>query len=201
MHLLNLGAIPIAYERNVYSITKKELNIVKKAKYRKRFHGLHLSENISVLENKTLTTLKKFMVKKAEEYTRDVLAIKNQIYLTHSWSTINHTNSFHEPHEHPNAFISIVYYAQCKESFVRFLLNRIPIGEGFNFDFTIDKYNIYNSQTWDLPVEAGDIVIFPGHVRHGSTINTSKLPRIIVGANFFIKGKIGSAKTVSIITI
>ena len=63
MHLLNLGAIPIAYERNVYSITKKELNIIKKTKYRKRFHGLHLAKNICVLENKTLATLKKFMIK------------------------------------------------------------------------------------------------------------------------------------------
>ena len=201
MESVNLRAIPIAYERNVYSLNKKELDIVKKTKYRKLFNGLYLSKNTSLLENKSLASLKKLMVDKGKEYARDVLGIKDQIYLVHSWSTINPTHAFHEPHEHPNAFISIVYYAQCKESFVRFLLDRTPIREGFNFDFTIDKYNIYNSQTWDLPVEAGDIVIFPGHVRHGSTINTSKLPRIIVGANFFIKGKIGSTKTVSVITI
>ena len=201
MESVNLRAIPIAYERNVYSLNKKELDIVKKTKYRKLFNGLYLSKNTSLLENKSLASLKKLMVDKGKEYARDVLGIKDQIYLVHSWSTINPTHAFHEPHEHPNVFISLVYYAQCKDSFIRFILERTSIRECFNFDFTINKYNIYNSQTWDLPVEAGDIVIFPGHIRHASVANKVKLSRIIIGANFFIKGKIGNTKTVSHITL
>ena len=201
MHLLNLKAIPIAYERKIYSLNTKELDIVKKTKYKKPKQGFYLSKTISLLETPALAPLKKAMVDKAKEYARTVLEIKDEIYLVHSWSTINTIDALHEEHDHPNAFIGVVYYAQCKDSFIRFYLYTTSIKECFNFDFTIDKYNIYNSQTWNLSVEAGDMVIFPGHIRHGSVANQSDLHRIVVGANFFIKGKMGSKEQVSLITL
>ena len=201
MELLNLKAIPIAYERGVYFLDKKESEVINKTKYKKSEQGFYLSETISLLENKTFAPLKKFIIKKVKEYTRDVLGIKDQIYLTQSWSTINTTNAFHKPHEHPNTFISFIYYAQCKDGALRFDLNTTSIREGFNFDFTVNKFNVYNSQRWELPVNSGDIVLFPGHVRHSSVPNKSIEPRIIVGANFFIKGRLGSEKRLTNITI
>ena len=201
MNLLNLKAVPIAHEGNVYSINQKELNVIKKIKYRPPKEGHYLSETISLLENKTLASLKKFIIEKAEEYTRNVLEIKDQIYLTQSWSTINPTNAFHPLHTHPNTFISIVYYAQCKSGDLYFDVDSSSIREGFNFEYTIDKFNIYNSSGWTLPVKEGDIVLFPGHIHHGSLPNKSPESRIIVGANFFIKGKIGSKKAISLMTI
>ena len=62
MNLLNLKAIPIAHEGNVYSINQKELNVIKKIKYRPPKEGHYLSETISLLENKTLASLKKFII-------------------------------------------------------------------------------------------------------------------------------------------
>ena len=201
MNLLNLKAVPIAHEGNVYSINQKELNVIKKIKYRPPKEGHYLSETISLLENKTLASLKKFIIEKAEEYTRNVLEIKDQIYLTQSWSTINPTNAFHPLHTHPNTFISIVYYAQCKSGALQFQLDSSSISECFNFDYTIDKFNIYNSQLWTLLTKTGDMVLFPGHIHHSTLPNKSSESRIIVGANFFIKGKIGSKKAISLITI
>ena len=201
MERLNLKAIPVAYDRNVYHLNKKELNVIKKTQYREPQNGFYLSETSSLLENKTLASLKKFIIEKAEEYTRDVLEIKDKIYLTQSWSTINNTNAFHRTHDHPNTFISVVYYAQCKEGTIRFHLYTNSLRECFNFRYTINKFNIYNSPDWALSVKTGDIVLFPGHIRHGSTVNESSIPRIIVGANFFLKGSLGSKKHVSLITL
>jgi len=202
MEILNLKAIPIACERNAYFLNKKELNAVKKTKYRDVVDkGFYLSKTISLLKNKTLISLKEFMIGKAEEYARDVLEIEDKIYLTQSWSTVNTINSFHKPHNHPNTFISLVYYAQCKDGHLYFALNTTSIRECFNFEYTINKHNIYNSQSWDLPVRTGDIVLFPGHIDHGTRPNKSTESRIMVGANFFIKGKLGSEKMVSLITI
>ena len=201
MKLLNLKPIPIAHAKNVYHLDKKKLEVIKKTKYITRYNGLCVSENVSLLEDKSLAPLKKFIVQQAKEYVLGVLGIKDQIYLTQSWSTLNPTEAFHEAHEHPNTFISAVYYAQCKNSHLRFYLNTSSIREGFNFEYTIDKFNVYNSNMWTLPVKQGDIVLFPGHIRHGSLANKSSDPRIIVGANFFIKGKLGSNEQVSLITI
>ncbi len=201
MERLNLKAIPVAYDRNVYHLNKKELNIIKKTQYREPQDGFYLSETSSLLENKTLASLKKFIIKKAEEYTRDVLEIKDKIYLTQSWSTINNTNAFHRTHDHPNTFISVVYYAQCKEGTIRFHLYTNSLRECFNFRYTINKFNIYNSQNWALPVKTGDIVLFLGHIHHSSSPHRSPEPRLIVGANFFLKGSLGSKKHVSLITL
>jgi len=201
MELLNLKAIPIAYDRNTYYLNKKELNVLKKTKYRKPEQGFYLSETSSLLKNKTLAPLKKFIIGKAEEYTRDVLEIEDKIYLTQSWSTINNTNASHKIHDHPNTFISLVYYAQCKEGAIHFQLYTSSIRECFNFSYSIKKFNIYNSQNWGLPVKTGDIVLFPGHIYHGSSPHKSPEPRIIVGANFFLKGSLGSKKQVSLITL
>jgi|TARA_R110000803_G_scaffold201982_1_gene266928 uncharacterized protein (TIGR02466 family) len=199
--IINLKAIPISYEKNVYHLNKKELNVIKKTKYRTSKKGHFLSETISLLENKTLSPLKKFIIEKAQEYSRNVLEIKDQIYLTQSWSTLNSINASHPIHSHPNTFISLVYYAQCTSGDLQFHLDTTSIRECFNFNYTINKFNIYNSQTWILPVKTGDIVLFPGHIHHNSLPNQSSESRIIVGANFFIKGTLGSKKTVSLITI
>ena len=201
MELINLKAIPIAYEAKVYFLNKKELDVIKKTKYRKSDKGFYLSETISLLKNKTLTLLNKFIIKKAEEYTRDVLGIKDQIYLTQSWSTINTTNAFHTPHMHANTFISLVYFAQCKSGSINFHLSTTSLREGFNFKYTPHKYTLYNSQGWELALKTGDVVLFPGHLIHSSSPNQSPEPRIIVGANFFIKGTLGSEKAVDLITI
>ena len=201
MEIINLKAIPIAYEQNVYDLSKKELNVIKKTKYRPPKQGHYLSETISLLENKTLAPLKKFITEKAEEYTRNVLEIKDQIYLTQSWSTLSPINASHPLHFHPNTFISLVYYVQCTSGDLQFHLNTTSLRECFNFRYTIHKFNIYNSQNWALPIKTGDMVLFPGHIRHGSFPNKSSEPRIVIGANFFIKGKLGTKKDVNLITV
>ena len=201
MELLNLRAIPVVCDKNAYCLNKKELNAIKKIKYRNPDKGFYLSKTTSLLENKALASLKKFIVKKAEEYTRDLLEINDKIYLTQSRCTRNTTNAFHKFHHHPNTFISLVYYAQCESGNIRFDVKSTVLSECFNFEYTINKFNIYNTQNWGFYVKTGDMVLFPGHIRHGSSPNTGKEDRLAVGANFFIKGKLGSSNTVSNITI
>ena len=201
METLNLKAIPICYEKNAYHLTEKEFNIILNIKYRESEKGFFLSESCSVLQDKGLVNLKKFLVQKAKNYVKNILEIKDKIYLTQSWSTFNKKNAFHAPHNHPNSFISVVYYAQCDKGFLVFDVRASTLQEGLNLDYTIDKFNIYNSQTWDLPVQSGSLVLFPGHVWHKSSPHLSVTPRVLIGANFFIKGKLGTEKNVSILKI
>ena len=201
METLNLKAIPICYEKNAYHLTEKEFNIILNIKYRESKKGFFLSESCSVLQDKGLVNLKKFLVQKAEDYAKNILEVKDKIYLTQSWSTFLKKNAFHPPHNHPNSFISAVYYVQCDKGFLVFEVRTSSIQEGFNFDYKISRYNIYNSQSWDLPVKSGSVVLFPGHVSHTSSPHLSSTPRILIGANFFVKGQIGTQKNVSILKI
>ena len=200
--LINLKPIPIYYENSSYHLTKKELNFIKKIEYYEaRERGLFISTSASLLENKEVKGLKKFIVDKATAYAEKVLEIKNKIYLTQSWSTLNKQHGFHSVHYHPNTFISLVYYVEAEKGSLYFDLRRSSIQEGFNFDYSIINYNVFNSERWTVHIESGDIVIFPGHVCHGSNSNESKKHRITMGANFFLKGKIGREDRISNIKI
>jgi len=200
--LINLKPIPIYYENSSYHLTKKELNFIKKIEYYEaRERGLFISTSASLLENKEVKGLKKFIVDKATAYAEKVLEIKNKIYLTQSWSTLNKQHGFHSVHYHPNTFISLVYYVKAEKGSLYFDVRRSSLQEGFIFDYSIIKYNVFNSERWTLHIGGGDIVIFPGHVCHGSNQNESTEPRITMGANFFLKGKIGREDRISNIKI
>ena len=206
METLNLKAIPICYKKNAYYLSPKEFNIIKNIKYIN--HGT-ADENIAsisegdktLLNTRGLDKLKKFIVQQAEDYAKNVLQIKDKIYLTQSWSTFCKPNATHHCHNHPNTFISVVYYVQCEKGLLCFDVRRSTIQENLNFEYTVDKYNIYNSQSWDLPVETGQIVLFPGHIFHMPRPNPSPTPKILIGGNFFIKGALGSHKSVSFLKI
>ena len=200
--LINLKAIPIYYEKNSYQITQKELNFIKKIKYYEaRERGLFISNSVSLLENKEVKGLKKFIIGKTESYVKKILEIKNKIYLTQSWSTLNKLNGYHSVHYHPNTFISLVYYAQAEAGGLYFDVRRSSLQDGFSFDYSVTNYNVYNSERWTIPIKSGDIVIFPGQICHGSAPNKSEEHRITMGANFFIKGKIGRVDRISNIEI
>ena len=201
MEPLNLKAIPICYKKNAYHLSAKELNIIKNIKYREPEKGFYLSESCSLLQNKGLPNLKKFLVEQTEAYAKNVLEIEDQIYLAQSWATFNKRNAFHAPHNHRNSFLSAVYYVQCEKGFLIFDIRTSSIQEGLNFDYKISRYNIYNSQTWELPVQTGHLVLFPAHIWHRSSPHLSSNPRILIGANFFVKGTLGSQKNVSILKI
>ena len=201
MESLNLKAIPICYENNSYHLTEKEFNIILNIKYRESEKGFFLSESCTVLQDKGLINLKNFFVQKAEDYAKNILEVKDKIYLTQSWSTFCKPNATHHCHNHPNTFISVVYYVQCEKGLLCFDVRRSTIQENLNFEYTVDKYNIYNSQSWDLPVETGQIVLFPGHIFHMPRPNPSPTPKILIGGNFFIKGALGSHKSVSFLKI
>ena len=206
MDTLNLKAIPICYKKNAYHLNAKEFNIIKNIKYTNYGASGDNVASISagqktLLNTKGLNKLKKFMVQQAEDYTKNVLQIKDKIYLTQSWSTLAKSNATHHCHNHPNTFISVVYYAQCEKGFLAFDVRRSSLQEGLNLEYTVDKYNIYNSQAWDLPVETEQIVLFPGHIFHMPRPNPSPIPKILIGANFFIKGTLGSHESVSFLKI
>ena len=92
METLNLKAIPICYKKNAYRLSLKEFNIIKNIKYTNYGASGDNVASISagqktLLNTKGLNKLKKFMVQQAEDYTKNVLQIKDKIYLTQSWST------------------------------------------------------------------------------------------------------------------
>ena len=123
------------------------------------------------------------------EYTGKILEITNEFYITQSWATINKSKTGHHSHTHKASIFSLVFYPESEEeNKIFFELGKSSIQEGFDFLYNAKKFNVYNSDMWNVLTKKGFIIIFPSYLRHYST-NEGK--KIMIGANFFIKGKIG----------
>ena len=62
--------------------------------------------------------------------------------------------------------------------------NQIQIGT--------DKYNRFNSSSWFVPVQTGQVVIFPSHLHHMVSPKQGDNLRISLAFNSFIKGTLGT---------
>jgi len=195
------GALPIFRLDGVYKPNENDINYLKSIKYTQDNNGFKLSDSVNILDNLQLVDIKKCIEYNFNEYKKNILEIENDFYISQSWSTINKKNSMHTKHNHPNTLFSCVLYVKAINSGITFYNKKSAIQQAFNFSYKIKEYNIHNSSTWKLPVSTGDMVIFPGHIEHSSFVNENDDERIIVGANFFIKGEIGIKENVDRIII
>ena len=188
---------PICLIKTNKHLTNKELSFFDSLEQREREAGFlgqrpfDLTCQDNILNNKELKKVKKFIFDYFNEYVEKVLEIDNKFVMCNSWGTLQNKGSFHPLHSHRNAFFSSVYYINAEESSITFSTQKSKIMEGYYVDYKIKNYNCFNSTSWKLDIESGDLVIFPGELAHHSEPNQSKNKRKIIGASYFIKGTLG----------
>tara|TARA_R110000796_G_scaffold103664_3_gene213100 strand:+ start:231 stop:878 length:648 start_codon:yes stop_codon:yes gene_type:complete len=205
----DLNALPIVSEDATFTFNKKEISFIEKLEYKKTHNvtipdcGVKVSKTENVFKHKELKRVKNFILNKVKEYRNNVLEINNKLKCVQSWTTYNVKGTSHHLHAHPNTFISLVYYVKCPEQGgdILFELPKSRLQEGFNFNYNIKNFNIYNSTTWRIITKTGKIVIFPGWVPHMSTPQEVDDKRIILGANFFLEGVVGEINNHDLIDI
>lgn len=198
---INLFSTPVVINNNVHEITDEELSYLKSLPLRESELN-SLSKSSFILDNnnqlRNIAHTIDFLV---QRYVDSVLEITNNVVRTQSWITVNKKGQRHHAHEHPNTFISAVYYPVCNSG--NFVVKKVysTIQEKFFFNYGIKNYNPANSKNWTFEVKTGDLVIFPGWLSHYCTENQHDEDRIALGVNYFLKGKFGSEDTVDLINI
>ena len=196
----DIFSTPLVIESKMYTLKPEELNFIKSLSLRKSDNN-SISESIYVLENKELSELAKMIEYYIDGYVSNVLEINEKVKRTQSWIAVSKKGQSHHQHEHPNTFISAVFYVDCKSGDLILKRQNSAIQDGFNFGFSIKKFNSSNCRRWNIPARTGDLVIFPGHITHFTTPNEHDDDRIILGINYFLSGEIGSIEEVDLITI
>jgi len=190
-----LKGIPILHQPSNFLLKEEEkffiLNNENFSLDNKQYKSPLSSQNLYLLNSPELKRIKSFFEETINNYKEDIIEIKDELYMTNSWFTINNKEHFHHKHSHPNVFLSMIYYIQCESGDLEFY-TKSSLQEGFNLDYTIKKYNIFNSTKWILKTKTNDVVIFPGWIQHKTTPNLNDEKRIALVANFFIRGKLGS---------
>ena len=185
-----------------YLLSSSEKKIFKNLKYNNfdpnlTKNPLYISDDVNILELEGLNNLSNLFDKWAYYYVKNILKLNNKLQKTNSWVTINKTGGEHHVHHHPNSFISLCYYPKIKSGSLCFKLQDSPLSSKLNFDFDIIELNEYNSKFISFLPKPGDIIIFPSWVYHYSEPNESTEDRIMIGANYFLKGELGSDSTIT----
>ena len=160
-------------------------------------HPNELSEEMGILDRPEFKSMKDVVFSHVKKYERDVCGFKSSLSfkLTESWYKKTVPGDDHLDHNHPNSMLSgVVYLNVPKGNTHHEGLNLIHVENrgvfkhhDFRYDYTPTKYNQISTF---IPVETGDIVLFPSYLYHFVSRNESENEsRRIISFNTFIQGR------------
>ena len=166
-------------------------------------HPNELSEEMGILDRPEFKPMKDIVFSHVEKYEKDVCGFKSSLSfkLTESWYRETVPGHNHPDHNHPNSMLSgVVYLNVPKGDKSHEGINLIHIenrgvfkNHEFRYDYTPTKYN---QITTFVPVETGDIVLFPSYLYHFVTHNESRNEsRRVISFNTFIQGRMSCENT------
>ena len=204
-NIIPFNASPISVYNTGVIPTDKQIDIIKNLEYwvpndNNNPGGVRVSNSTNMLELKGLEDIDKILYDCAKDYMNNVLELDNEFFITNSWSTICRKGEKHHPHTHPNAMFSFVYYVTDSNANLHFDCTP-SITRNMNLHYKIKNFNNYNSPSWHINAKAGEAAFFLGDITHYTEPNESDNDRIIIGGNYFLKGTLGTDRSVSKMTI
>lgn len=189
----NLFPTPIYMTSINRPFTKQELNLVKNQKNHcdKNIGNTHTTDNY-ILNRKEFKNIKKFLDICCKDYMERIISPKNniEIYITQSWLNYTEENQYHHLHAHPNSVVSGVFYFNCDKKNDKIKFSNPNVYQQIKPE--INKFNIWNSDTWWFPLETGQLIMFPSSTNHQVETKKGTNTRISLAFNTFYKGTIGS---------
>ena len=197
-NIFPLFSTPILHIKDTeFRCTDRELRSIDNLSYIPASAGsCLLSKNVNLFKLNYLSRITKECEKHLKCYTKNILCIKQDFYITTSWITKKSLTSgytTHHKHSHPNSIFSGVLYLAVEDGNDQklFFTGKPGFLDTFNFDYDYSDFNMFNSQNYWIPVNVGTCIIFPAHVTHWVEEIKTEGERIVMGFNCFVKGKLG----------
>jgi uncharacterized protein (TIGR02466 family) len=173
------------------NVTNQEMELIENLERRPNTSN-STSKNSYVLNLPELQNIKNFFDDALNFYVKETLRLRVQdlsLYITQSWVNFTEKYESHQLHNHPNSFLSGVFYIQVDP-----INDSITFNKELNFLFSVPftEPNMFNSNAWDYKPKNGDLLIFPSNLLHEVPIKKTDGTRISISFNTFIKGSIGS---------
>ena len=125
-------------------------------------------------------------------------SIKVKAYITESWLNFTEKGETHHRHNHPNSFISGVYYVSADENLDR--INFVNDRKGA-LEIVPKEYNDWNCTSYYFGIKSQDIILFPSAIEHFVNPVESTKTRISLAFNSFLKGELGSTNNATYLKI
>jgi uncharacterized protein (TIGR02466 family) len=185
----NLFPTPVSFFELGSDLTEVELDFIKNLEQRNN-DGNMTSVNNNLFDTAELAEIARFCEESVQEFVKEIYAPKFEVtpYITQSWANFTQKGQWHHKHEHPNSFVSGVFYVQAVKDTDRIYFYK----NGYQqIKLPTDNFNLYNSDSWWLGVETGQLILFPSHLTHMvQTVETDET-RISISFNTFLKGYVG----------
>ena len=144
----------------------------------------------TLLDDPILADLRSFIDASVSEYFQTIYSPKHDVKLriTQSWTNYTKPGQYHHKHAHPNSLISGVFYVKSNKDTDRIFF----FNDGYEqIKLSVKDWNIYNSESWWLPVGTGDLVIFPSSFTHMVQSVEGDAERVSLAFNTFPVGYVG----------
>lgn len=189
MFIHNLFPTPVGFFDYTRNFNKTEKNFFINQKQRPNM-GNTTSENFYILNDKKMTNIRTFIEKCVGEYFSSVYDPVNDVKLriTQSWLNYTKPKEFHHKHEHPNSFISGVFYLQTnsEKDKIFFYKNQYK-----QLALPYKNWNEWNTDSWWYEAIQGRLILFPSHLTHMVETVESEETRISLSFNTFLTGYVG----------
>lgn len=185
----NLFPIPVGRYELGRDLTSKELSFLKNQETRPNM-GNVTSANKTLLKSKELTQLRDFIETKVSDYFTEVYNPKHKVNLkiTQSWTNYTKQGEYHHKHEHPNSFISGVFYVQSHKAKDKIYFYRTGYQQ---IKLPPNEWNAWNSDSWWFDVGTCDLILFPSSLTHMVETVDHEQTRISLSFNTFPIGNVG----------
>ena len=183
--ITNIFPIPVYKTTVKNKINKKDMS---KYKIRKNeFNSITNYKNVL----KDFPKLKKEIERHLNDYLKMVYnpSTNVKVYITESWLNFTEKGETHHRHNHPNSFISGVYYVSADEELDR--INFLNDRKGA-LEIVPKQYNDWNCTSYYFGIKSQDIILFPSSLEHFVNPVESTKTRISLAFNSFLKGELGS---------
>lgn len=152
--------------------------------------GNEISSSSWILDNPIFSNLKNELMLHVHSYMKELMKIEIDLYMTNSWINVTGFQKQHSAHNHTNSILSGVYYFKTSDSQPNISFNRLT--PPFFLNMKATEYTPANSIEWTVPVEDGEIIIFPSTCFHYVKPNLTQNERISIAFNTFARGTIGA---------
>lgn len=194
----NLFPTPVAVFDLARALTDEELDYLDNLPRRPNM-GNQSSENNYLLAEPNMAPLAGLVMECVDRYASEVWKVEQtKMRITQAWMNYTLPGGYHHKHAHPNSLYSGVLYVRADETRDRIYFHN----EGYRqIKPTAADWNIYNSESWWLPVKANTVVLFPSSFTHSVGTLEDGIERSSLAFNTFPVGPVGDNQALTELTL
>jgi hypothetical protein len=164
--------------------------------------GSLVSENLYLLEEPELKSVKDAVQEALDLYARDVMCVPQKLHVTQSWSLIFNPKVGMNEQSYSNSLVSgALCYCELPSPTAKMIFVRHDTYQQIDLPPETGKRNIFNTPNTRITPKQDEVILFSSRLTHMVEPNPASRPLHAIAFNTFVKGRLGDYRGVSELVI